>query len=135
MRWLKAVIRNRVTEMDVKEYLSKVGYCSRSARFDYLELVAIERPGWVQLFTFCVWARTSSGPMQRLYGVVRDDERIGIQVHVGETAEEQARVAADWSAGLITAGRKPLSSMHRILLIAFAVITTFALVGAFLSTS
>ena len=45
-------IGNRVTEKDVRDHLNRCGYHGNTATILQLELVAIERPGWMQVFSF-----------------------------------------------------------------------------------
>ena len=47
MNLLDRLIRNRGTEKDVRDYLDQQGWEGKFAQFDYLELFAIQRPGWV----------------------------------------------------------------------------------------
>ncbi len=48
------IIANKCTEKDLRDYLSQNGYFGRSAKFLKLDLAAIERPGWVQVYKFHV---------------------------------------------------------------------------------
>ena len=81
-------ILNRTTESDVRTWLNKNGFVGKSAKFNELELHAIQRPGWVQVFKFC--ARVKCRPLdnegreaessdqlgwQEVFGVAFDDER------------------------------------------------------------
>lgn len=86
---------NRVTEKDLREWLSNQGWDSRSAKIDALELHAVRRPGWEQVFRFsaralketCEEAENSdsddydsseangSDTWQTLWGAIHDDER------------------------------------------------------------
>ena len=45
-------IGNRVTEKDIRDWLDANGFVGRTAKINDLELHAIERPGWVQVFEF-----------------------------------------------------------------------------------
>ena len=102
MTALSILLRNRSTEKDVRDYLQNNGFQGPSARFDYLELEAIERPGWVQVFKFSVRVLDDEGRSRQRLGVARDDERKGIEVFLTESEDERDRVLAEWSAGLIT---------------------------------
>ncbi len=85
-------ISNRSTEADVRTWLNKNGFAGKTAKFEELELHAIQRPGWVQVFRFC--ARVKYRPFgennkeqnkneerdwQQVFGVALDDERIRTQ--------------------------------------------------------
>ncbi|MEM7453081.1 MAG: hypothetical protein AAF456_01885 [Planctomycetota bacterium] len=82
---MNRIIGNRATEKDVRDWLNNNGYYGRSAKFQQLELHAIQRPGWKQVFRFTVEAKrkpssdegeeTKDGEWVTLFGVVRDDER------------------------------------------------------------
>jgi hypothetical protein len=132
---VRKLIANRVTEQDVRDYLSSQGYDGKSARFDYLDLVAIARPGWIQVFKFCVHVFDDSGARHRFLGVVRDDERSSTKIHLSYTAEQQELVVERWAAGLITAGRKPLERSQKLLMFVFAGVLAIALLGAVLSAN
>jgi hypothetical protein len=49
---VKDVIRSRSAEKDIRDWLSENGYSGNSARFAEVELHAIMRPGWLQVFRF-----------------------------------------------------------------------------------
>ena len=78
---MTATIRNRVTEKDLREWLDQAGFAGQFANIDELELHAIERPGWVQIFRFEVSVRESEAdaeserPWLNRWGVILDDER------------------------------------------------------------
>jgi hypothetical protein len=123
-------MRNRATEKDVRDYLTRRGCRGDIARFDYLDLFAIERPGWIQVFKFCVQAFDNDGDSRRFFGVVRDDQRSSTKIHLAHTEKEQSRVADAWSAGLITSRRRPLGTVQWILLAVFGTFVAIALLGA-----
>jgi hypothetical protein len=100
------------------------------ARFEYLDLFAIERPGWIQVFKFCLQVSDLNGAPHRFFGVVRDDERSGMKIHLASTDEEQSRVAVAWSAGLITAQRRPLGAVQWVFMAIFGAAAALALLGA-----
>lgn len=124
------MIRNRVTEEDVTDYLSQHGYIRGSIRFEYMELVAIHCPGWVQVFKFHAQAKTKRGEVCALFGVVRDDERNSLEVFVGDDIDVQVRIAEKWSEGLITSTRRPLGMLQCILLVVAAILLVMAFCSA-----
>ena len=72
------MIGNRVTEKDIRDWLDQNGFVGRSAKIEDLEIHAIKRPGWLQIFRFeaQVLTNTEDNPIrQHFFGVVRDDER------------------------------------------------------------
>ena len=101
-----ASIGNKVTEAEIRRWLIEQGYGARAAHFDEVELVAIERPGWVQVFRFQLTARTPDDRRVPLYGAVRDDGRQGATFRVSESAAERDAWLAEWSAGLIAPGAR-----------------------------
>ena len=124
------MIRNRVTEEDVRDYLSQNGCIRGSIRLEHMELFAIQRPGWVQVFKFRAQAKTKRGEVCALFGVVRDDQRNSLEVFVGDDIDVQVRMAEKWSEGLITSTRKPLGMMQCILLVVAAIFLVIAFCSA-----
>jgi hypothetical protein len=123
-------MRYRATEKDVCDYLTLRGYRGDIARFDCVDLFAIERPGWIQVFKFCVQAFDNDGDSHQFFGVVRDDQRSSTKIHLAHTEEEQSRIAEEWSAGLITSRRRPLGTVQWILLAVFGTFVAIAVLGA-----
>lgn len=81
-------ISNRSTETDVRSWLNKNGFVGKTAKFSELELHAIQRPGWVQVFRFCVRVKyrplddnenevglSDQSGWQEVFGVALEDER------------------------------------------------------------
>ena len=128
----RSLFRNKVTEQDIREYLHANGFQGPSARFDYVELKAIERPGWVQVFQFSVCVTDEDNDVHRLLGVARDDERKGIEVFLTKSESERDKTMEAWSAGLITL-RRQKSSLTPVLLAIFASVLLLAVLGAALS--
>lgn len=121
-----------MTEQELRENLQSHGFDGRSARFDYVELKAIERPGWVQVFEFRVHVLDEGEEMHHLMGVLRDDERKGMDVFLTESETERDEKLREWSTGLITL-RRSTSKFTPLLLVFFAVLLSLAILGAFLS--
>ena len=135
MSRLRSLIGNRVTEKDVRDFLTDRGLSGSTARFDYLKLVAIERPGWIQIFAFRVATCDISGAKRTFFGVVRDDERNRTEIRLEDTAEAQEKVIHSWSKDLITLRRKPLNKLQWTLLALFAGVLATALVGVVMSAA
>ena len=100
------MIGNRVTEKDVRNWLNQHGYFGRSAIFYELELHAIKRPGWLQIFRFHAKTKKEDGEWCELFGAVRDDERERTleqrtQVAVFDSAQSRQQQLDDWSEDLI----------------------------------
>lgn len=102
-RWLA----NRVSEKDVRDWLSENGYDGKSAQFMEMELHAIQRPGWLQIFRFEFTGLSTASQRVHLWGAMRSDERYG-RPAIFVYSDESSRDAqlADWSAGLITHRRR-----------------------------
>jgi len=81
-------ISNRTTEADIRSWLNKNGFVGKTAKFNELKLHSIQRPGWIQVFRFCV--RVEYRPLDKnedetdlnyqigwheVFGVALDDER------------------------------------------------------------
>ena len=114
---------NRVTEKDIRDWLTAEGFDGRGAKIDDLELHAIERPGWVQVFRFFAQIRQTDLPSNELdleeaevevveelpdyisrYGVVLDDERIRnvqnrTKIWIYEEAESRQKKLDELSVG------------------------------------
>jgi hypothetical protein len=98
-------------EMKIRQHLSANGYFGRTAQLRNVRLVAVQRPGWLQVFRFDVTARVAHAehdghPDQPaeyhdLFGLIRDDARKGSAVRVFAAAEDRAKLYAEWAEGLI----------------------------------
>lgn len=75
-------IGNRVTEKDIRDWLDAHGYNGHSAKINNLELHAIQRPGWIQVYRFTLRAKSLPKPeFDSSTGLVEDDKwtnRFGI---------------------------------------------------------
>ena len=99
----KSLIRNRSAEKDIRDWLSEQGLCGRTAEFAAVELHAIKRPGWLQVFRFEVCARNANDEWLQLFGAMRADERYGApKVMVDLDPDKRNKQLADWSQDLIT---------------------------------
>ncbi|MCC9641572.1 hypothetical protein LOC71_04750 [Rhodopirellula sp. JC740] len=103
---------DREMEQSIRRHLSQNGYFGNSAKFSGVRLVAMQRPGWQQLYRFEVRARVNfqtsedepdPAPVYReLFGLVREDYRHNqSQVRVFETPQQRAELFQNWSEGLI----------------------------------
>ena len=101
------LIGNRVAEKDIRDWLESNGYFGSSAKFDHVELHAIGRPGWLQVFRFVVTAKSTAGDWEEIHGVMRDDERYRrTEIRIFESVPEQVQLLDEWSAGLIVKRRR-----------------------------
>ena len=100
-------LKNRVTEKDVRDWLSENGYAGNSARFDELELHAIQRPGWYQIYRFVVQAKHTDGDWKTIFGTARDDERFNLfDVEIFTSRDHRDDKLEDLSQGMIVAKRR-----------------------------
>ncbi len=100
-------------ETAIRKHLSENGYYGRTAKLRNVRLVAVQRPGWLQVFRFDVTARqvppeaeseaADLPPVyQDLYGLVKDDIRHKINVvRVFDCEDERRSLFARWSEDLI----------------------------------
>lgn len=130
MTKLNGWIRNRVTEKDLRDYLTDRGFDGRGARITDLELAAIARPGWIQIFRFEVRTQDKNSNWYDFFGVVRDDERYQMQVLLTTVEEEREERFQEWSEGLFKAERQPLSMAQKYLLVLFLAFMALAIVSA-----
>ena len=102
------LIGNRFLEHDLRAWLDGEGYYGRSAEVEELELAAVQRPGWVQVFRFRLRAKhRGSGEWDELRGLARDDERVKKKAdrtayRLTPTDAAHDAAFAEWSDGLIT---------------------------------
>jgi len=104
---------DRDMEIAIRKHLSLNGYYGRSAKLKRVRLVAIERPGWLQVYRFEVSARvaldeelegvaTVEAEYHDLYGLVKDDLRHKISVvRVFKCEKERRELFARWSENLV----------------------------------
>ncbi|QDT14463.1 hypothetical protein [Alienimonas californiensis] len=102
------LIGNKFLEHDLRAWLEASDHYGRSAEVEELELIAVQRPGWVQVFRFRVRAKNrTTGEWDVLRGLARDDERAkrkADRTAYRLTADDAAHDAAfaEWSDGLLT---------------------------------
>ena len=90
----------------IRAQMEAQGYGDRQACIRNCRLVAIERPGWVQVFQFEVsWPADDSSP-DKLYGVARDDGRSSTTVKLYSERRQRNEQRDLWSLGLIEAPHK-----------------------------
>ncbi len=109
-------IGNRVTERDIRDDLIRLGYRGKTAKFEELELAAIERPGWIQVFRFEVHVFDEDDNRHHLYGVVRDDERNRTEIRYFDAPHAQRQQIETWSGNMIRREYRPRTRAEKILL-------------------
>ena len=115
------VLRYRSTESEICEYLLSQGFDQSGTRVRDVELIGIQRPGWLQVFTFTVSARDDD-QQETWFGVLLDDQRATSEFFLFHTATEQRQVIRRLTDGLTTRGRRPASSGVRIVSIGVGVL-------------
>ncbi len=80
-------ISNRSTEADVRTWLNENGFVGKTAKFNLLELHAIQRPGWVQVFKFC--ARVKYKPLENKAINSEDGNHLGWREFFGVALEDE----------------------------------------------
>ena len=100
-------------ERAIRKYLSTIGFFGDTAKLRNVRLVAVQRPGWIQVFRFEVTARVrpeesdEDGPdhaaeYSSLYGLIREDARKNHQdISVFDDEEDRRALFAEWSEDLI----------------------------------
>lgn len=103
-------------ELAIRKQLNQQGFFGSTATLQNVRLVAVQRPGWLQIYRFEATARlrldeqSGDGPdgpasdprYVRLYGLVKDDIRYNVNtVRIFENALERRALFANWSEDLI----------------------------------
>ncbi|MEM9354361.1 MAG: hypothetical protein AAGA92_15245 [Planctomycetota bacterium] len=94
-------VGDRDIERAIQAELRRQGYPSSASQIRDFRLAAIERPGWVCVYQFYVATHDSEGQPLTLYGVVRDDSRVGEKVYLTESQPERNAQRDKWSESLI----------------------------------
>lgn len=113
---------DRDMEMAIRRHLTENGFYGGTAQLRNVRLVAVQRPGWLQVFRFEATVRvrpvqespSSADPSdsvdpepeyRELFGLVRDDIRHSIQsVRVFDDSGQRRELFARWSEDLICLG-------------------------------
>ena len=125
------LIRNRVTERDIRDWLQSNGYEGGSATLESVELYAIKRPGWEQLFRFTGRIRRQSDdadetpPKLDVWGIALDDERERgekTQVVLCDSAQQQEQHLEELSADMLKTTRSADRGAGVLVLLTFFVL-------------
>ena len=110
---------DREMELAIRKHLNENGFFGGTATLRNVRLVAVQRPGWLQVFRFEALARVrpdepadetadqeldpDQKPQYRqLFGLVRDDIRHKMNsVRVFEDEDQRRELFANWSEDLI----------------------------------
>ena len=100
-------------EIAIRKHMTDTGFYGQSAKIQNVRLIAVQRPGWLQVYRFEAMVRmkpqgveaedSQSQPQYRhVSGLVKDDIRFRVQTVRTFTSERDRRACfADWSEGLI----------------------------------
>ncbi len=99
-------------ELTIRRHLTDAGFYGGSAKLRNVRLVAVQRPGWQQIYRFEAEVRvqdhadddspTPPAEYRVVYGLARDDIRHKIEsVRVFDNEAERRSLFARWSDGLI----------------------------------
>ncbi len=103
---MRSLIGNKVAEKDIRDWLRHNGYNGNSAKFAEIELHAIQRPGWLQVFRFSFQLPTANDQFVQLFGAMQSDERYGPpKIMVSEELSARDAQLAEWSLDLISPHR------------------------------
>ena len=119
MGWLKHLRErwdnwsgDRDMELAIRKHLTLSGYFGSTAKIHRLRLIAVQRPGWLQVFRFETDVRVAvetsddapdpEAVYQTLFGLVRDDIRNKTSdICVFASERERIDLFTEWSEGLI----------------------------------
>ncbi|MEW4561317.1 hypothetical protein AB1K70_02255 [Bremerella sp. JC770] len=118
--WLKSIaqwwnnwVGDKEMENSIRRHLDQAGYHGLGAKITNVRLVAIQRPGWLQIYRFEVSARvrkdermddTPESPPQTVeqFGLVLHDFRKSLtDVRLFEDVEQRRALFRQWAEGLI----------------------------------
>ena len=100
-------------ETTIRKHLTQNGFFGGTARLRNVRLVAVQRPGWLQVFRFDATVRvrpededhdgvSPAAEYREVFGLVKDDIRHKVNtVRFFEQEEERIELFARWSDGLI----------------------------------
>lgn len=104
---------DREMELAIRQQLNDEGFFGSTANLQNVRLVAIQRPGWLQIYRFEAMARlrpedaAEDAPDEQaqyihLFGLVKDDIRFNINtVKIFRNSVQRRALFADWSQDLI----------------------------------
>lgn len=100
--WWNDYLGNHELEQAIRDQLRRDGFRPHALKLRDVKLVAIERPGWVQIWQFRAETKTVGGQHVILHGAACDDgRRSGSEVHLSDSLEEIESQIDAWSIGFI----------------------------------
>jgi hypothetical protein len=97
-------VGDRDMENAMRGALTRKGLRGKAAQFSRVRLVAVQRPGWLQVYTFdAAWEEKDevTGHAIRVFGLVRQDERYNkTEVQFFDTTSARSVLLNQWADGL-----------------------------------
>ncbi|WP_237226627.1 hypothetical protein [Rubinisphaera sp. JC750] len=88
-------------ERQIRSFLKEKGYGRSRYDLREVDLVAVERPGWRQIFRFELDLRPPhSDPVHKI-GIAFDDHRSHCEIQLLDSESDYRRVFGEWSEGMI----------------------------------
>ncbi|QDU90029.1 hypothetical protein Pla175_34280 [Pirellulimonas nuda] len=101
LRRLSDWVGDRHLDTAIRDALRRDGYGVHMAAIRDVRLSAVERPGWVQVYTF--WVETTDAARQpiEVFGVsLNDGRQIGTEVFLSPDPMARDAQFAQWSTGM-----------------------------------
>ena len=120
-KW-KNYLGDRETEVEIRKHLIKNGLAGKSAKILNYKLIAVQRPGWVQIYRFEILASAyleddesdavassmQTQELQMLYGLTKDDGRARTKIRTFDNREDRISLFEEWSDGMLILRRQEL---------------------------
>jgi len=93
-------------ELAIRQQLTDSGYYGRTAKLMRVRVVAIKRPGWVQLYQFDAKARLQQSQEEaatdvELFGLVHDDGRSKSTVYLFHDTQTRSEKFSELSVDML----------------------------------
>jgi hypothetical protein len=98
-RW-KNWLGDSSLERAIRNELVRQGYPRQASKIVDARMIAVERPGWIQVWRFRIDTHRNGEPIL-LFGAARDDGRVGTKVLISHEFGPVEKQLALWSEGLI----------------------------------
>lgn len=92
-------VGDRDMELQIRRALTRDGYMGASAELSRVRLVFIQRPGWIQVYSFDARLATQQRESRSVYGLLRQDERSSrCEIQCLTSPAARASLLQEWSA-------------------------------------
>ncbi len=101
LRRLSDWVGDRHLDVAIRDALRREGFGVHLAKIRDVRLAAVERPGWVQVYTF--WVETTDPQREPLevYGVsLNDGRQTGTEVFLTPSESQRDACFVEWSMGM-----------------------------------